>query len=94
MEPILEQLAALSRIIESILVKAQSLQDRQRVIDFMLILVLLSFGYYLGFQLLLALAQLFVAKEDRKAIFIRRSRWIVMASFVIHAILQWKVIGH
>jgi hypothetical protein len=83
---------ALVNVTESILVKSKSLQDRQKVIDFLLILTILSIGYYMVIRFLLALVFLMGLKQDLLARVTRRLRMLLLAGFVINVTYQWVTI--
>jgi hypothetical protein len=91
-EPVLEQIVVLVNVTESILVKSKSLQDRQKVIDFLLILTILSIGYYMLIRFLLALVFLMGLKQDLLARVTRRLQMLLLAGFVINVTYQWVTI--
>jgi hypothetical protein len=91
-EPVLEQIVVLVNVTESILVKSKSLQDRQKVIDFLLILTILSIGYYMLIRFLLALVFLMGLKQYLLARVTRRLQMLLLAGFVINVTYQWVTI--
>ncbi len=89
MEPIIEQIVSLVNVTESILVKSKSIHERQVVIDFFLMLVILSVGYYMLQRFLHALIFMIVTKQDLLVVVISRTRLLLMTCFLIHIALLY-----